>query len=137
MSQALNDDRLLLLAQEPSEVPVLSALLQDAVVPLEQLVYDARGRRLVLLASRYRWEAGDRSRVRSAVRIDSVLGAQRRGWPADPTAMLSLLAVTADGGTVTLQFSGSASIRLTVECIDMVLEDVTSPWPAVGEPAHD
>ena len=132
----VEDSRLLLLAHEAAEVPVISALLQDAVVPLGELAFDLRRRRLVLLASRFRWEAGDATRVRCALRIESVLAAQRRNWPGGGSTMLVLLAVTAAGDLVTLDFAGGASIRLTVECIDLVLEDVTAPWPALGMPQH-
>lgn len=133
----MDDSRLLLLAQEPDELPLVSALLQDAVVPASEIRFDARGRRLVLLASRYRWEQRDTTRVRCAVRVESVLRAERRGWPTKDEAMLSLLSLAAENDTVTLTFSGAASVRLTVECIDIVVEDLSSPWPAQREPEHE
>lgn len=132
----MDDSRLLLLAQEPDEVPLISALLQDAVVPASEIRFDPRARRLALLASRYRWETRDTTRVRSAVRIESVLKAERRGWPASSEAMLSLLSIAADGDTLTLTFSGAASVRLTVECVDIVVEDLSAPWPAQRKPKH-
>lgn len=132
----MEDNRLLLLAQEPAEVPLVSALLQDAVVPAGEIRFEARARRLALLASRYRWEVKDKTRVRCGLRIGGVLRAERRGWPASPDAMLSLLSIAAEGETLTLTFSGTASVRLTVECIDIVVEDLSAPWPAQRAPRH-
>jgi hypothetical protein len=132
----MDESRLLLLAQEPGEVPLVSALLQDAVVPASEIGFDARARRLALLASRYRWEKRDKTRVRCALRIESVLKAERRGWPASRDATLSLLSIAAEGDTLTLTFSGTASVRLTVECIDIVVEDLSAPWPAQRAPKH-
>ncbi len=60
------DSRLLLLAQEADEVQMISALVQDAIVHPAEIAYDRRARRLVLLLDRYRWEAGDRTRVRES-----------------------------------------------------------------------
>ena len=128
-----------LLAQSEEDVPALSALVQDAVVRAGDVVWDAQRRRLVLLLSRYRWEATSPSRVRSALRVESVLQVQRRGWPAADT-MLDLLAVTASGDWVSLDWAsaldGATAIRIKVEAVDLVLEDLGEPWPSRQQPHH-
>ncbi len=128
-----------LLAQSEDDVPALSALVQDAVVRAGDVVWDAQRRRLVLLLSRYRWEATSPSRVRSALRVESVLQVQRRGWPAADT-MLDLLAVTASGDWVSLDWAsaldGATAIRIKVEAVDLVLEDLGEPWPSRQQPHH-
>ncbi|MBV8972233.1 MAG: DUF2948 family protein [Sphingomonadaceae bacterium] len=134
MADDFADNRLLLLANEPDEVPVISALLQDAVLRAADLAWEPKARRLTLLVNRFRWEA-DATRVRAAFRVESVLRLQRRAWPAD--AMLDLLALTLDGDDLLLTFAGGAALRATVECVDLVLEDVSAPWPASRVPAHD
>ena len=137
------DERLLLLAQEAAEVPLLSALVQSATLRLPDIAYDARARRLVLLVNRYRWEdPTTRTRVRSALRIESVLSVQRRSWPnqtpGDPgVTVLELLAFTLDADTLTLTFAGGAALRVTVEVPDLVLEDVSGPWAAGSEPRYE
>ena len=126
-------------------MPLLSALLQSATLRLPDIAYDRRARRLVLLVNRYRWEAavhtGAQTRVRAALRIESVLAVQRRDWPDhaghDPgITVLELLAFTLDGDVLTLTFAGGAALRVTVECADMVLEDVSGPWGAGREPRY-
>jgi len=129
------EPRLLLLAHDAGAVPTISALVQSAAVRITDVAYDTRARRLVLLTSRYRWEHEDRTRIRSALRIESVLGVVRRRWPAD--AVLELLALTLDGDVLTLTFAGGATLRVTVECPDLTLEDVSAPWPATREPRYD
>lgn len=137
----VDDTRLLLLAQEPDEVPLISALLQDAIVRPADIAYDPRARRLVLLLHRYRWEGKDRTRVRAALRIESITRLQQRGWtdfrPNDPgTGLLSLLAFVVEGNVLTIAFAANATLRIEVECVDLVLEDIGQPWTATAQPNH-
>ena len=131
----MDDSRLLLLANEADEVVLISALLQDALVRPVDIAWQPKARRLVLLVNRFRWEAGDCTRVRAALRIESVLRVQRRDWPRDE-GILDLLAVTADGHHLTLAFAGGATLRAEVECVDVVLEDMSAPWAASRKPGH-
>ena len=130
------DAPLRLLAHDADEVPTISALVQSAAVRVADIAYDGRARRVVLLLSRYRWEANDRTRVRSALRIESVVGVARRDWPA-ADAVLELLALTLADDVLMLAFAGGATLRVTVECPDLTLEDLSAPWPASREPRHD
>ncbi len=129
--------RLLLLANEAVEVPLISTLVQDAVVHAADIAWEPRARRLVLLVNRFRWEAGDHTRVRTALRLESVTRLQRRGWPHGD-AILDLLAITLDGDapTLTLAFAAGPTLRAEVEAVDLILEDIGEPWPASRQPAH-
>jgi hypothetical protein len=126
-----------LLAQDAEDVPPLSALVQDAVLRAGEVGFDRTAHRLVLLLARYRWEAKDRTRVRSGLRIEAAMSVRRRAWPADPDTMLDLLAVTAADDAITLTFAGGPMLRVAAECIDMLLEDLSEPWPARRQPRHD
>lgn len=136
MSAAPADERLLLLAEEPGELPTLSALVQDMIVKADEVAFDRRGRRLALLGNRFRHEAAAATRVRCLLRVGSVLRAARRAWPADPDAVLPLLAIVAEDDAITLSFGGGAAIRLVTECVDVALEDVSGPWQASRRPDH-
>ena len=134
-----------LLAQDQDDVPVISALVQDAVVRPAEVCLDARARRFVLLMNRFRWEdaAEEPRRVRTALRIEGVMKATRKAWPsaADKDAVLELLAITVmpheeGAATLELDFAGPAAVRLEVECVEILLEDLTEPWPARAKPAH-
>ena len=63
-------------------------------------------------------------------------------WQDDPDALASLLAIEyspspGGGGTIDLVLCGGGLIRLSVECIDGVLTDLSEPRPAVARPVHN
>lgn len=136
-------------AEEETDLPPVSAMVQDATVKVGDIAWLPGRHRFVLMLNRYRWEnAGADSnspgeRIRSALRFESVLKAGFRNVPqSDPDHVMELLALRFspenDGtGTVDLEFAGFATIRLEVECLDIFLEDVTSPWKAKRRPDHN
>ena len=71
-----------------------------------------------------------------------MLGAQIKSLkPSASDRVLSLLAVRFEAsdhpsGYVTLTFSGDASIRLHVECIEAELTDLGPAWRARSKPQH-
>lgn len=132
----MKDERLTLLAQSAADLPTLSALVQDATVRVADVGFDRRGKRLALLVNRYRHEATTPSRVRSALRIETVSAVQRQSWPADHEAVLPLLAVRHEGEFVLLSFGGGAALRARVEVLEIVLEDLSPPWRARHVPEH-
>jgi hypothetical protein len=74
--------------------------------------------------------------------FDRVLSAKATGIDRNkPADVLSLLAVRfaeaeAPAGTVELDFSGGATIRLDVECIEARLADLGGAWEASSLPSH-
>ena len=132
-----------LLAQDPEDLEVISAAMQDAVLKVGDISYEKAAKRLTIAFNRYRWEAGDGKRVRSGLQFAGVLDLQaRRIRRGAPEAVLELLAMTftpgeAPGGVVTLSFAGGGDLRATVECVEAVLADVSQPWPTPRKPAHE
>lgn len=129
-------ERLRLLAVDEQDLESISALMQDATVKPDDIGYDRRGRRLVILANRYCWEARTHTRVRAALRIESIISVRRRHWPAGNT-VLDLLAIRGADGCIELDFAGGAALRADVECIDVALHDLGRPWRAQRTPRHD
>jgi hypothetical protein len=135
--------RLNLLAHDEEDLAVVSAALQDAVAKVGDIVFEARARRLTIAFNRFRWEAGVRERVRSALQVGGVLAVQTRKIRRDRReGVLELLAIGFEageppGGALTFSFAGGGDLRATVECIDAVLSDVSQPWPTRRVPAHD
>ncbi|MBX7250287.1 MAG: DUF2948 family protein [Caulobacteraceae bacterium] len=132
-----------LLAQDADDLKVLSAALQDAVGKVGDIAFEARKRQLTIALNRFRWESsGPRERVRSAVQVGGVMAVKARKIRREAKrAVIELLAVTfeageAPGGAVIFEFAGGADLRCEVECLDVVLADVSQPWPAVAEPTH-
>lgn len=133
-------------AEDEEDLKVVSAALQDAVGQLGDFSFDPRARRFLAVFNRYRWEAarpGRRGeRVRTALEVDSVLSAKSRNLrQGAPDAVVSLLALSfepgeAPGGQLVFTFSGDGELRLSVECIDLILADVSEPWRARVQPGH-
>jgi hypothetical protein len=131
-----------LLAEDGDDLTVLAAALQDAVAKIGDMVFEPRARRLTIAFNRYRWEGGE-ERVRSALQIGSVLGLKsRRLRRGAKDAVVELLTVgfepgEAPGGVLVLTFAGGGDLRVTVECVDAILMDISQPWPAKRSPGHE
>lgn len=133
-----------LLAQDAEDLAVISAALQDAVAKIGDIRFEARARRLTLALNRYRWEGDSRTheRVRTGLQLAGVLGVQSRKLRREAkSAVVELLAMTfepgdAPGGAVVFTFAGGGDLRVEVECIEVVLADVSTPWPTPRTPSH-
>ena len=146
------DAPLRLIAQEAADLPVIAALVQDAVFPITEMTFARKQRRFALLLNRFRWE--DRAaavkegrpfeRVRSLLVFEGVLSVRSFGIDrADADTILSLLSVTfapgAEGaGVVELVLAGDGGIQLQVEALDAMLTDVSRPYraPSGHVPEH-
>ncbi|MDB6180621.1 DUF2948 family protein [Paracoccus fistulariae] len=142
---------LALKAEDQDDLRVISALLQDAILPASEISYDARARRLALLINRFRWEDADMARaegrpferVQSVLVIGDVMKLVSDGVDRDADTVLELLAINwqpgQDGtGRLSLEFAGDGTLAADVECINLDLRDVTRPYLAVSgkAPSH-
>lgn len=135
-----------LLAHDAEDLGVLSAALQDAVAKIGDIRWDAQGRTLTIACNRFRWEAakGKRGeRVRSALQFGDVTGVQGRNLRRDAKgAVVELLTIgfapaeEAPAGVVTLTFAGGGDLRVSVDCLDVALADVSDPWATPRTPGH-
>ena len=137
-----------LIAFDAEDLQVLSAMTQDAVLPVAQMAWQSSERRFALLLNRFRWEARGASqaeRVQSVLSFEDVKAIQTQGFSrTDPDLVLSLLNITftpATGGTCTclLTLAGDGAIRLEEEVLEAGLRDVTRPYasPSNRAPNHD
>ncbi|SIO54789.1 Protein of unknown function [Rhodovulum sp. ES.010] len=146
------DRPLHLLALGEDDLAVISALTQDAVLPVTEMRWDRRGRRFAMLLNRFRWEdraTADRrdrpyQRVQSVLTVEDVLGVAVQGVDrSDSELVLSLLSVGfepgAEGtGRVLLTLAGDGALAIDVECLEVTLHDVTQPYeaPSGRAPRH-
>lgn len=142
-----------LVARDAEDLQVISALVQDAVLPAAEMAWDRRARRFAMLLNRFRWEdreAAERrgrpfERVRAVLSIGDVRNVASQGIDrGDPDLVLSLLAVGfepgEDGtGRLVLTLAGDGAVAVDVECLDVTLADVTRPYaaPSGQAPGHD
>jgi hypothetical protein len=129
--------RLALLGQEPADLETFSALLQDATLRLADVGFDRKARRLVCLVNRYRRESPAPSRIRCALRIETVQVVQRAGWPNDPDAVTVILSLAQDGDWLIITCAAGIALRAHIEVVDLVLEDIGEPWGTTRVPSHD
>lgn len=140
------DQPLRLVATDPTDLEVIAALVQDAVLPAAEMSWRPKERRFALLLNRFRWEdraaadLGKRTyeRVQSILVIDEVEAVASQGIdPKDKETVLSLLTLgfgptDSPAGTLELSFAGDGAVRLTVECLSVTIKDVTRPYAAVS-----
>lgn len=139
-----------LAALEADDLPVLSALCQDAVFPITEMSYGRKSRRFAILLNRFRWEDKGSTqtrpeRVQSVLVVEHVLGVASQGIDrSDTDVILSVLSVQfepgEDGaGDVLVTLAGDGAVRLRVEALEVSLRDVTKPYraPSGKTPAHD
>ena len=142
----MSEKMLKLAATDEEDMVVLSALLQDAVVPVREMIYLAAADRFAIVAYRFRWEDAGKERIpgatyeriRCGIAFDKVTDVRRRNLDQSQRGeMLDLLAFDASREYVDLLFAGSATIRLEVGSILCHAEDFGEAWPTKWRPVHD
>jgi len=140
-------------AVDSEDLQVIASALQDAIVPILDIAYDAGERQFMFAANRFRWEktadrAKDREgpggeRIHCGVTFANVDKVQRKAIDRlQPGAFLNLLTIALEeqpdgaGPVVELTFSGAAAIRLETSALLCHLEDFGEPWPAQWQPQH-
>ncbi|NNE84130.1 MAG: DUF2948 family protein [Alphaproteobacteria bacterium] len=136
-------------AVDSDDLQAVAGALQDAIVPVLDIAYDASEQRFMFAANRYRWEKtadsgnSGHERIHSGVIFDNVVKVQRRGIDRlQPGSFLNLLTIMlvdspgGEGAVIELTFSGEAAIRLETTGLLCHLEDFGEPWPAQRQPQH-
>ena len=129
-------------ALDAEDLRVISAAVQDAVLPASEIGWDRKRRRFALLVNRLRREdpAAGRppERVRAVLAIEDAMRVVTQGLgQRDADTVLSILALDwepgADGtGRVVLTLAGDGAVAVEVEALEVTLTDVTRPYRAVS-----
>jgi hypothetical protein len=135
--------KLKLRAEDDEDLAVISAFLQDALVPVGEMAFLPDDKRFVLVANRFMWERppvdkkGRCERTLTGIAFDEVTAVQVRGFErSDSDRILEVLAVHAIPGAIIFDFSGPDAMRLEVGRILCHLEDIGEPWPTPWRPRH-
>lgn len=140
-------------AEDADDLGVISALIQDAVLPVTEMTWRRADRRFALFLNRFRWEDADAAtlrrrafeRVQAVLSVENVLKVESQGIDrSDRDVILSVLSIAfepgEDGaGDVIVTLAGDGAIRVQVEALDVRLRDVTRPYiaPSGHAPSHE
>jgi Protein of unknown function (DUF2948) len=140
-----------LLAHDEENLHIISAMLQDALMPVTAMVYDEVAKTFSFLVNRFCWELPESiydqdvfyHRVHSGLAFKSVEKVQKRNFhQADSKRILYFLALQIEEmhedkkWFVTLHFADDHDIRLELSAIDCVCADIDHPWPTKTQPMH-
>ncbi len=139
-------------AEDGEDLKVVSACLQDAIVPIGEMCFLPHEERFVLVVNRFKWEQADRARegptaddddlfpferTHCGVRFEGVAGVKTRGINLrDRKQILELLNLEPIDGGVVLHFAGGGCIRLESDRWRCTVEDLGEPWPTACRPCH-
>lgn len=145
-----------LLARDAQDIQIISAVLQDAIAPVCDMVFREADHAFVMVVQRFCWGDGAASsaqevepasedepalvvyeRVTCALDIEGVEKVQVQGLnPNNPSVMLDLLAVSLEGEALHLIFAGGGKIRLQLKNWCVRLHDFGESWPTTHCPRH-
>src|SRR5262245_21239391 len=148
-----------IVAHDADDLAVVSACLQDALIPLNEMRYLPAELRFILVANRFRWERaaapgkepapevdatfesdedfGDLQRINAGICIDRVTAVRSRGIDrSKPDDFLSLLSLNMDGNKLLLVFAGGGVLQIEVEGLALFLSDLGKAWPTQWQPDH-
>lgn len=139
-------------AEDEEDLKVVSACLQDAILPVGDMCFQPDEKRFVMVVNRFRWEAADRAhpgpaaddddlasyeRVHCGLRVEGVTAAKLRGFDLkDRGRIMELLSMETVEGGIALHFAGGGCVRLDGPSWRMVVEDLGEPWPTGCKPCH-
>lgn len=139
-------------AETPEDLAVIAALVQDAVLPANEMRWVKGRRQFACLLNRFRWEdkaaaerrGRDFERVQAVLMIRDVVSVSHQGIDVrDADTVLSMLTLAfepgEDGtGRLVLTLAGDGAVALDVETLDVTLQDVTQPYraPSRKAPSH-
>ena len=144
--------KLYLTAEKDEDLVVLATLSQDALIATSNMTWARRKRRFAILMTRFCWELndfstkkkGEHKRTNSIMSFDTVLTVKSKGIDQSKAdTILSLLTIKHYYSKkverkIELIFSGGGKITLGVECIEVLLKDVSSPFNSIASsiPQH-
>jgi hypothetical protein len=129
-------------ARDAEDIQIISAVLQDSIVPLCDITFRQDDKTFIAVTQRLRRETegtGASERICCALTINGVDGVQTHGIDQkDSEGMLDLLAIILEPAKcLNLVFAGDARIRLDLGNWAGGIEDFGEPWPALCHPCHD
>ena len=123
-------------ATSSEDLKVLSALLQDSIVPIADILYTPSQKQVIMVFQRFRWELTKNAetigkpivyqRCLCGLVIDKVEYMQTQQIDInDRSRFLNFLTFYKSGQRLDLQFSASKTIRLSVNSLKITAKDLS------------
>ena len=138
-----------LIGKNQEDLKIISAYSQDSIVSIRDIVFLKKNRIFIMVTNRFMWEALQKKferknikRIRSALKFEEVLKVRSKKInQKNKNRNLECLAIQCDeklnnNYEVKIFFSGDGVITLTLEAIDVILQDLGKPWEAKYLPKH-
>ncbi len=132
--------------EDEEDLNIISACLQDSLIPLTGIEYDPKSQTFYLIANRFCWECDPEhvegidyhNRVAAGVTFHHVKKVQQKGIdPTHQAEIVNLLTIhNPEQGCVHLVFSGGPEIKLEVDKLCCHLADIDEPYPTSQKPTH-
>ena len=142
-------NNLKLIGKNQEDLKIISAYSQDSIVSITDIVFLKKNRIFIMVTNRFMWEALQKKferknikRIRSALKFEEVLKVRSKKInQKNKNRNLECLAIQCDeklnnNYEVKIFFSGDGVITLTLEAIDVILQDLGKPWEAKYLPKH-
>ena len=142
-------NNLKLIGKNQEDLKIISAYSQDSIVSIRDIVFLKKNRIFIMVTNRFMWEALQKKferknikRIRSALKLEEVLKVRSKKInQKNKNRNLECLAIQCDeklnnNYEVKIFFSGDGVITLTLEAIDVILQDLGKPWEAKYLPKH-
>ena len=138
-----------LLATSDKDLKVIAAHLQDSIVLPKDAANLKKNRIFLIQLNRFMWEdveKGDfrkNKRISTILKFDNVISVVSKNIEVnDEKNFLDFLTIESTqlpdkSYKIKLIFSGNAAINISVEVIDVTLDDQGSPWESKTSPKHN
>ena len=148
LQQKIFTSYLRLQATSSEDLKVLSALLQDSIVPIADILYTPSQKQVIMVFQRFRWELTKNAETKGkpivyqrclcGLVIDKVEYMQTQQIDInDRSQFLNFLSFYESSQSLDLQFSDSKTIRLSVNSLKLAVKDLGESWPTTQCPKHE
>ena len=147
MSDHLNEydfKKLKLKFLDKDDMKIFSTLCQDGIFSIDEIIFNQSEKTLLATFSRFCWEFVKKKlkdetfyRVVSGIRISNVNKIDYMNKDnINSSKFINLLSVDYHEKKLILNFSSDFTIKLSVEKIEIFMDDLDMPWPTVKKPIH-
>ena len=148
----IEENKLKLRAVAAEDIEILSTLLQDGLVASSDLHYEKDEAWFVMVINRFCWEQANDgepetqpNRCLCGLKVAHVKHVSQRGLSAAATQFYNLLSITYEEtkenekavNSLTFTFSDGYGIRLTLDELALIMQDIAAPHPGLARPQHN